>query len=115
MRWLTVLTTILALLAILGAVVSVNLWQEVRDTTNQNRANAVRACQNTNESRAANLRLWSFVLDVSAANGKKRTPQERVQLEQIRAWITALYAPHDCSELGRPYPIPDPPRILGKG
>lgn len=114
MRLLTALTTVLAVVAVIGGAVSIYLLQEVRDTTNENRTNAVRACQNTNDVRAANLRLWSFVLDASVANRPEMTTKERLQVERIRTWITKLYAPHDCSDLGQSYPIPPPPPILNR-
>lgn len=112
MRWLTVLTAALAVVAVVGGLVSIYLWREVQHTSDANHAAAVQGCRNGNEVREANRVLWSFVLDVSEARNKSMTHTERAQLERIRAWITELYQPHDCSDLSKTYPVPDPPPIL---
>jgi hypothetical protein len=54
------------------------------------------------------------VLDSSSANNPKMPDRQRLQIEQIRTWVTALYAPHDCSQLGKRYEVPAPPPIFRK-
>lgn len=112
MRWLTWLTAVLAALAVVGGVVSIQLWQGLRDTARDNTAAAVQACRNSNDSRNANRVLWDFVIDVSEANNTDATPKQRQQLERIRTWVARLYAAHDCTHLGKAYPLPPPPPIL---
>lgn len=111
MRVLTWLTAALAVLAVLGAVVSAYLWAQVNDVVEQNEANAVQACRNANDSRAASAGLWGFVIDVSLADGGE-SPQEQRLLEQLRTYVNEVYEPRDCSELDRKYPVPDPPPII---
>jgi len=78
----------------------------------QNRENAVTACLNGNESRAANLSLWNFVLELSAVSREEEpTPAEAKRLADFKAWVASLYAPRDCSDLSRKYPIPPPPDL----
>lgn len=78
----------------------------------ENLANAVVNCENANESRAANLSLWNFVLDLSAANREEEpSPAEQKRLDDFRAWVTALFAARDCSDLSRVYEIPPPPTL----
>lgn len=108
MRWLTALTAALAVLAVVGGVVSIHLWNGLRDAARDTHAVQVQNCRNGNESRAANYKLWAFVLNQSAA---ARPPEQREQIERIRAWVALLYAPRDCSNLAKKYPLPDPPKI----
>jgi cell division protein FtsB len=111
MRWLTALTAVLAVLAVVGAIFSAYLYQEVDEVVEQNTTNAVQACRNGNESRAASAALWGFIIDLSLADGGE-SPDQRVALEQLRTWITQLFAPRDCSDLSRKYPLPEPPPII---
>lgn len=74
---------------------------------NLNSTNARTQCENANSQRAANLALWNFLLDVTAKPND--TPAEAAQSEQIRAYVAALFAPHDCNDLSHVYELPDPP------
>lgn len=73
---------------------------------------AVVSCQNANETREANLALWNFVIDLSVA-GQKKTDEKTIKyLQDIRAWVGKVYQDHDCNDLDKKYPIPDPPPII---
>lgn len=75
----------------------------------------VQACENANESRAAQLVLWNFVIDVSSVpdpGEKPPTEAEQAAREDIRDWLEELFAPRDCSDLTREYKIPDPPPLI---
>lgn len=100
-------TWALAVVVLVMLVLSVQVYR----TADANGANAVTNCQNANESRAATLLLWNFVIDASEANPGNR-PDQQVQVERIRSWIAQLYAPRDCSQLDKKYPIPPPPPIV---
>lgn len=68
----------------------------------------VQSCENANQSRAANLQLWSYVLDIASADA---APPDAKNLNRIKAWVAILYQPHDCDDLGREYKIPPPPDL----
>lgn len=108
MRWLTVLTAALAVLAIVGGVVSIQLWHNVHEAAHATQLAQVQNCRNNNEAREANLKLWGFILDASE-QAPGRTAQQRAQIKRLRAWVALLYAPRDCKDLTKTYPIPDPP------
>lgn len=111
MRVLSGVTAFLTVLSLLGVLTSIMLWRGVRETAHDTEAAQVQTCRNNNDARAANNRLWTFILDVSEASNPIR-PEQKRQIDQLRTWVNALYAPRDCSDLNRSYPIPDPPPIL---
>lgn len=110
MRYLTVITGLLAVASTIGAIYSYQISQRVEDTATANQENAVIACRNANELREANLNLWTFVLQASAAD-PEQTPAEKRLAEEFRDWINVLYAPRDCSDLSRHYDLPPPPSL----
>lgn len=100
--------------ALLAATVAANMGLGIHLATTRatDQENAVIACENANESRAANLSLWTYVLDLSAASRDEvPTPAEQERLDDFRAWVTKLYAPRDCSDLSKRYEIPPPPTL----
>lgn len=111
MRVLSWVTAFLAVASVVGVLASAYLWHEVRETGEANTTNAVQSCRNANETREAQVRLWSFVIDVSLAGGEE-TPAQRAQLEQLRTWIHQLFAARDCSDLSKEYVPPSPPNLL---
>lgn len=70
---------------------------------------AVTQCENANDSRASNLALWNFLLDETTKPNP--TPAEQATTEKIRTYVTALFAEHNCADLGHKYPLPDPPTL----
>lgn len=99
----TVLVTVLALFALGGVIVSVNLYGKLQ-------ANAKTNCENNNESRLANQVLWTKVIDLSRVGDDMSEPETEI-LDTYQEWIDRLYAPRDCDDLSREYPIPPPPTI----
>jgi len=73
---------------------------------------AKRNCQNANESRDANLALWTYVLTVAEGNAQGKEAKARITA--IMDWTQILYKDHDCSNLDKRYKIPPPP-TLGPG
>jgi hypothetical protein len=109
-RYLSWVVAALVAVSLAGVVMTFVLLSKVQDTSESNEDNAVTACENANMSRKANLTLWTFVLDASATN-PDRTPQQVALADALREWLGKLYAPHDCGDLGREYPLPPPPSI----
>lgn len=108
-RTLKWLVGVVILATIVGGGILGYLLYKVHDNVQTNQHNAVLACQNANDSRQANLALWTFILDEQAT--KHHTPQQEQLTNEFRQWIGALYATHDCSDLGKTYTIPPPPTI----
>jgi uncharacterized protein HemX len=76
-----------------------------------NEHNAVVNCQNANESREASRNLWNYILDISAARQPAASPDEAAYLDQFRAYVNDVYAPHDCDHLDKKYELPSPPPL----
>jgi hypothetical protein len=93
---------ILAIAAVAGTYVN------GRNDARRNAENALVACENANESRIANNTLWNYVVDLASRGAN---PAEVANLAEVRSWIGEVYAPHDCSDLSKKYPIPPPPKI----
>ena len=110
-RFLTIVASILAVLSLAGATMSVSLYRQVHEAEQANQHNAVTGCENANESRKANLALWEFVLSASAANNPNPTPREKKLRKNFQSWVENLFAAHDCSDLSRQYPVPPPPPV----
>lgn len=86
---------------LLATLVGWNLFGRVND-------NAIQGCENANESRAASLALWTTVLDLSKQSAQT-AGRPTDQIDSLAAWVGEVYQPHDCTDLGREYPIPPPP------
>ena len=78
----------------------------------QNGRNLVTNCENANESRAASRALWGYILDVSMASNPDPTKHEQRFYDDFREYINAVYIQHDCSDLSKKYPLPDPPKVI---
>lgn len=109
------LAPVLVVFALCASVwASIATWQNSRDTaslTRANQANLVTNCENANESRAATLALWRFLFDTSLKSNPNATPKQKADIAAIKHWIEQLYAPRDCHDLGRKYPLPPAPVI----
>lgn len=81
------------------------------EADHNNKRLLVTNCQNANESRAANRELWGFILDVSTAGDNNPSPREQAFAQEFRDYINAVFAARDCSDLGKKYPLPNPPVI----
>jgi hypothetical protein len=89
--------------AVLGVVVLVLGigWYAV----SANSKTLVQACENANETRAANMALWTTVL----GSVQKSSPDPNKWVDELLDWIAVLYQPHDCDHLDRVYDVPPPP------
>jgi len=110
-KYLTRLVFALVVLSLLGVGINAIVIQEVRDTGAANKANAVTACRNANDSRQANKALWDWLVNASLAQSTQ-TPEARELLRELSEYIKALYTPHDCADLSKKYPLPDPPPVI---
>jgi hypothetical protein len=107
---LMVAAFVLAIAAVAGTYVNGRADAERNATQIKTAAdNAKVACENANESRAASRALWNYVVDISLAGNKDATPEELAFFGEFRDWIDGVYAPHDCDDLSRKYPLPSPP------
>lgn len=104
-RWALVLYSIIAVLALggvlLGGMASV-----------QNGRDLVTNCQNANDSRAAARALWGYIIDLSAASHPHPGKRQTEVIAGFRDYVNAVYAPHDCSDLSKKYPLPKPPEVI---
>lgn len=103
-RWVRVLYCIVALAALGGILLA-------GKAELQNRDDLVTSCQNANESRTAASSLWGYIIDVSVASNPDPTPEQRRFFHDLREYVDAVYVQHDCTDLSRKYPLPDPPQI----
>lgn len=101
-----VLQVVIAIVVIAVIIFGTTQWHRVTGAIDGNSANAISVCENSNESRAAALELWDYVLDLTKASADASS---KTALDKIEGWIAVLYEPHDCSDLSRKYDIPPPP------
>lgn len=106
MRLTRILVGIVGLLLVLVTVGGVWNFIRVNHALYTEHTDAVQACQNANDTRSANLALWQYVLRISPA---AQDPANKDKMDQFAQWISVLYAPHDCNDLGKVYEIPAPP------
>lgn len=92
-------------LVICGYLISQNL-KNVKNTEAVAKIN----CENANDSRKANRQIWTLVVDASSQD-PNRTPNDVRNSQKFQAFIDKLYAPRDCNDLSRRYPIPNPPKF----
>lgn len=97
---------VIAVLVVVVSIFGATQWHRVTGAIQGNTSNAVTICENSNESRAANLELWNYVLGLTEQTAD---PASKIALEKIKAWVAVLYEPHDCSDLSKKYDIPPPP------
>ena len=104
-NWAPVLFIVIATLACAGIWLGASAsWQNSKDL--------VTNCENANESRQAARALWGYVIDVSSVNNPDRTPREQRVLDGFRDYVNDVYAPRDCTDLSKKYPLPDPPAVV---
>lgn len=87
------------LIALVSAGFATAASLQARDATsqaNRNAANAKITCVTGNESRALQIQLWSYVLDLASKN-PDLTAQQKKQIAAFRGYVTTVYAPRDCN------------------
>lgn len=104
-RWAMTLYVIIAILALGG------IAQGVQNAA-QNGRDLVTSCQNANESRQAARALWGYIIDLSEARNPEPTKEQERTIDNFRDYVNAVYVAHDCDDLSRKYPLPDPPRVV---
>jgi hypothetical protein len=99
------------ILSIVVAFVAVSA-SDASSLANQNKQTQLATCRAGNETRAANVQLWTYVLDLAAAsNPAPPTPQRTESLKQFTAYLHTVYAPRDCDAGGSASPLPPPPSV----
>ncbi len=93
---LRILAASVALDLVLSVVVGGLAWEAhlAAAQTTSIEARAKAACLSGNESRAAQVQLWHYVLDLSSAGGQ--SPQQQEEAEQLRAYVDKTFAPRHC-------------------
>jgi hypothetical protein len=89
------LSAAVGLLAI-QAVSTSNRANEANSLASRNAQNQLITCQAGNESRAAQVQLWNYVLDLAARN-PNQSPDQVERLKQFRAYLTTALGPRDCT------------------
>lgn len=87
------------------AVSTSNKANEANSLASRNAQNQFITCQAGNESRAAQVQLWTYVLDLAARN-PNQTPAQAEQVKQLRAYLATSLAPRDCTSPAVPRPVP---------
>lgn len=66
-------------------------------------------CEANNQSRATQVQLWTYVLDLSAQANPVPTREQALRIAQFRTYIQRVFAPRDCSKPITPTsPVPTP-------
>lgn len=109
-RRLGIAAIIVSSISLIGLVISGYLIYQnsknVEATENVAKIN----CENANDSREANRKIWTLVVQTSS-NDPNRTPQDIQRAQAFQDYINKLYAQRDCNDLDRRYTIPDPPKF----
>lgn len=63
---------------------------------NQNREAQRASCVSANDTRAASVQVWNYLLDSSEQNN----PTKKDHIEQFRVYMHNAYAPRDCDHIG---------------
>jgi hypothetical protein len=106
----------LAISLVLDLALSVVVWMvaaqareasdraaEASSAASLNRQAQVVTCESGNEARAAQVRLWSTVLDLSA-QVSPQTPERARAADEFRAYVVRTFAPRDCQAVVPPVP-----------
>jgi hypothetical protein len=103
------------LVAVAGvAWIAIDASEEAKNATGvaaQNKQNAKVGCLVGNESRAGQIRLWTFIIDASLASNPNPTPERQKLIADVRAYINALFAPRDCDDPSPSVTTPTPPGL----
>jgi len=71
----------------------------IRADTAANQANSVQrrqvaTCLAANEARAAQIALWTYILDLPST--APNTPEQQQRIKQFRAFVATTFAPRKC-------------------
>lgn len=75
----------------------------------QNRQNARVSCIAGNEARAAQVNLWTYVLDLSER--PNQTPDQTKRIDDFRKYIHIVFAQRDCDNPDQPMPPTPTPTL----
>jgi hypothetical protein len=96
-------------LIVAGVAVQANAASErasdAAGLANQNRQAAKVTCEAGNDARDAQVRLWTYVLDLSDDN-PNLTAAQRKRIEDFRVYINTVFAHRDCSDPQNPTVLP---------
>jgi hypothetical protein len=107
-QMLTWVSIAVALVAVVGMVVSLSLYFAVRHEADANHATQVQTCQTGNDSRKAAQATWTFFINLLAPNP---TATQNEVIKTFKDYLGAVYAPRDCVHLGTAPTIPPPPTL----
>lgn len=84
--------------ALVVALAFVLSWRFHRNEFDVERLQRVQmsACEDANRIRAAEVRLWRFIIDLSPA---PTAPEEKARLERFLDFLNTTFASTDCSTL----------------
>lgn len=93
-RLIQFLAVSLAFDVLLSFVVAGLAWraEAVAEQANSIQARQKATCLSGNETRAGQLQLWAYVLDITPPS----TPEEKLRADQFRAYVGKLFAPRKC-------------------
>lgn len=79
-----------------------------RTLAESNKQAAALTCEANNQSRAAQVELWTYVLSIVAEANPAPTREEALRLAQFRTYVQKTFAPRDCTKPVTPTPPPIP-------
>lgn len=109
-RMLTIVACIIGFISMVGLCAAGYLLYQNNQIIKVNALNAKINCENANDSREANRKIWTLVVEQSARNDN-RTPKDIQNSLAFQDYINKLYQQRDCNDLDRRYKIPDPPEF----
>jgi len=94
------------------AVKSAQAADRASETTSlatRNRDQQIVTCRAGNEARAAQVQLWTYVLDLVAQGPRPQQldPQQAQRLQQLRGYLSTGFTARDCDASGPP-PVSPP-------
>lgn len=105
MSWLAISVGLDVLLSFGLGVVALETRQ-AQHSAEVSRSNAVLTCEVSNQTRAAQVQLWTYILTLS---DQKPTPEQAEKVRKFKIYLTQVFAPRDCSDLSKVNPPPTPP------
>jgi hypothetical protein len=61
-----------------------------------NRDAIIRNCETSNESRAKNKQLWTYILNLPPSNGQTVTPDQQKRIDNFKVFVDDTFAQRDC-------------------
>lgn len=104
-----ILSVFLGVVAIQANTAS-NKASDATSVAAQNRVNARIACEVGNQSRAAQIQLWGYVISLASTRDKPPpTPQELARIKKFEAYVNVVFQARDCNDLTAVPSIPVTP------